>query len=576
MRAWHLPVRALTWDIFGYYLYLPAQFVHDDLLLQDKVWIDQLMADYRPSTTLYQVVRLDNGNGVMKYSMGSALALSPFYFLSDIVAGISGYPRDGFSMPYQLIMSLGGLFYAFIGLFLLSQLLRRYFDERTVILTIAVIFFGTNYLHLTAWDGTLLTHNILFAFYAALLLATDSWHKNPKGLSAILVGICLGMITIIRPSEAVAALIPLLWGLGNNEDFSRKWKAVIAHPGHVLLLIFMGIIAVAPQLLYWKAATGQWLFFSYTNAGEGLDFSDPHTMDFLFSFRKGWFLYTPIMLLAFVGFWRIWKEQRGLFWAFIIFILVDIYVASSWTTWWYAGGSFSSRSMVPAYTVMAFPIAYLIRYLFRTDRRFLAAATSVASFFVLLNLFQTWQFQHDIISRERMTKDYYWAVFGKTEIPEGAEELLMVERSLRPDFEGDFDRSKYSSRELFDSSTELPNGFSLRQDQPYGKGVKTEFNKLTSSDHAWIEIESLVHLPEGHNDSDLLIVATFEFEGEYYNYRAYEGSENIVPGEWNSISLTYLTPETRTEKDKFSTYLWYRGTDTIQVESFRVKIFEPI
>ncbi|NND94049.1 MAG: hypothetical protein HKN45_04240, partial [Flavobacteriales bacterium] len=343
MRAWYLPVRALTWDIFGYYLYLPAHFVHDDILLQEKEWQDSLMKDYRPSSTYYQLVPLENGNTVIKYSMGMAVALSPFYFIADGLASSTGHRQNGFSLPYQLILSLGGLVYAFFGLILLARLVKRYFDQRVVIWTLGIIFFGTNYLHLTAWDGTLLTHNILFTFYALLLLATDNWHKKPRWSQAFLVGLSLGMIALIRPSEAVAFFIPLLWGIGDKESFANKWKLITNKPKHILLLLITGLVTVLPQLLYWKAATGEFLFFSYTNAGEGMDLSNPHIKEFLFSFRKGWFVYTPLMFLALLGFWRIWKVKKTLFWPLLIFLVLDVYIASSWTTWWYAGGSFSSR-----------------------------------------------------------------------------------------------------------------------------------------------------------------------------------------------------------------------------------------
>ena len=46
-----------------------------------------------------------------------------------------------------------------------------------------------------------------------------------------------------------------------------------------------------------------------------------------------------------------------------------------------------------------------------------------------LNLFQTWQYQIEIISPNRMTWDYYWRVFLKTDRDYDDERLLLVKRS---------------------------------------------------------------------------------------------------------------------------------------------------
>ena len=55
LRTTQTAKHALTWDVFGYYLYLPATFIHDDPGLKDRAWLDEVMAKYDPSATLYQL-----------------------------------------------------------------------------------------------------------------------------------------------------------------------------------------------------------------------------------------------------------------------------------------------------------------------------------------------------------------------------------------------------------------------------------------------------------------------------------------------------------------------------------------
>src|SRR5690606_30388307 len=265
------------------------------------------------------------------------------------------------------------------------------------------------------WDGTLLTHSVLFTLYALLLLATIEWHEKPDLRSALVIGLSGGMIALIRPPEAIVMLIPLLWAAHS----STKWRDLLKHPFHPVLTVVAFCLVLLPQALYWKLMTGEWITNSYANnAGEGFDLWDPYLADYLFSFRKGWFIYTPLMLLAIIGIPWLWRRQRALFWPLIVFLPLQLWIASSWTTWWYAGGSFSARSMVPAYVLLAIPLGGLLQQAWqhRGSRAILFAATIV---FTALNLFQTWQWRARIMSKDRMTREYYLATFGRTSVPAG-------------------------------------------------------------------------------------------------------------------------------------------------------------
>ena len=335
----------LSWDVFGYYLYLPSHFIYADLGLLNQEWLMNLMDSYQPSSTLYQAVKLENGNWVIKYTLGLSLLYSPFFFLAHLIAEPLGYSADGLSLPYQYSITAGGIVYAIIGLIYFAKVLLHFFNQYVASTVIIIIFFGTNYFHLTIYDGTLLSHNFLFTFYAILIYYTIEWYKNNRLKHAIIIGLSIGLITLIRPSEAICILIPLLWCSKNENYFKNKLALLKTYFPHLLMVLFCSLIVLIPQFLYWKKIAGDYLFYSYTNPGEGLDFLSPHTFDFLFSFRKGWFIYTPIMAFAFAGLFYLYKKNKAIFYATTIFIILDVYISSSWTTWWYAGGSFSSRSL---------------------------------------------------------------------------------------------------------------------------------------------------------------------------------------------------------------------------------------
>ncbi|MDX5320147.1 MAG: glycosyltransferase family 39 protein, partial [Bacteroidota bacterium] len=389
------PHHSLSWDVFGYYLYLPAYFIYDDLTLQNMEWVNHIIETYHTTGTLYQAVQVESGNWVMRYPGGLALLNLPFFLMADFLAEPLGYVRDGFSTPYQFAWVFGSMCYAIVGLFFSRKLLRNYFSDRATALLILLLVFATNYLEMATY-GNPLAHNFLFALYALGLWMIDRWTNRPKPYQLLAIGVLIGLITMCRPNEGLFLMIPVLWKLWpacwvNPKDFFSKNIPALLLGG---IGLFLGGL---PQLLYWKLTSGQWLFYSYQDNGVGFDFTSPHTVDFLFSFRKGWFVYTPVMFLAVIGFVQLYRRNRTLFWPFFLFFLLNLYVVSSWSVWWYGGGSYSSRSMVSSYLMLAFPLGYLLEWVKERGALFTRGVWGVLVLLGALNLFQFWQFKAKII-----------------------------------------------------------------------------------------------------------------------------------------------------------------------------------
>lgn len=566
------PTRTLTWDVFGYYLYLPAVIIHHDRELKDKAWFDEVMATYTPSSTPYQLVDGPGGTRVIKYSSGMALAYAPWFFFAHLLAEPLGFPADGFSAPYSIAVTFGVLAWTMLGLFLFRRALLRFFSDGWTAVLLVLVTLGTNYLHLTALDGTLLTHPFLFTLYASLLLATIRWHEKPSWTTAAAIGVAAGWITLVRPNEGVCVLLPLLWA--NSDGLAAKWRLVRAHTTQVLLAAVAFAVMVSPQLLYWKSVTGHWLFYSYINPGEGFDFAAPYTWDYLFSFRKGWFVYTPLALLMAGGLLVLWRRARNLFWPVTVFFAINLYITSSWTCWWYAGGSFSARSMMPAYAVLAIPLGMLLEVAALT--RWLKPLCAVAVLFVALNLFQTWQWSVNLIERERMTGAYYAAIFGRTSRPADAENLLLVARAIHGE-EHLKDEAAYRRRLIYRNSfDEQPEGvLTLNANQPFSSGPDLKYRELTSMDHAWLRISAKLWVEDG-TSAPPLIVCAFHHNGPSYKYITRSWDMNAVErNAWSTMSFDYLTPEVRSVEDNLKVYFWNQGGGTHHVDDLKVELFEP-
>lgn len=584
------PVGILSWDVFGYYLYLPAAFIYHDLKLSDISWVQQIIEQYQATSTLYQATELPAGGWVMKYSMGMAVLNAPAFFIAHVFSILTGYKPDGFSLPYQYTWAISGLVYTAIGIWMMRKILLEFFDERITSILLVILVLATNYFQLTAFDGYL-SHNYTFTLYTFIVWFTMQWHKKPHWKPALGLGISMGLVVLVRPSEMVCILIPLLWGVYNMNSFKQKCEQVKSNYRDILIAAVSAVMTGLPQLIYWKYATGQWIFYSYNNAGEGFDFTRPYLAEVLFSFRKGWFVYTPVMMFALAGLFSLFRQNRSLFYAIVIYYGVNLYVVSSWTCWWYAGGSYSQRALLSSYVLLAIPLGYLLQQAFSWKLTFRLLLFGMLSGFLLLNLFQAWQWAHGILDRTRMTKEYYMAIFGKTSVTETDRNLLLIERpndeaevlkneadyTARVDAVYDFEnRSEGLS---LSADTVFEGKYSLRMDElhPFSSTFEMPYSEITTKDHAWLRAEVQVFPVTEVNENLASLVMTFQHKGEAYHYRAVSISQEtfaMKPGRWNSMRMDYLTPEIRSKDDKVKIYFWLQGKDPVYIDNLKITIFD--
>ena len=418
LRLWvpnfdtHNVTAILTWDALGYYLYLPAHFIYHDL--SHLAFMPRILQEYNPTGSYYQAFPVPGGPAgamVMKYPIGLAILNAPFFGLGHWAAGHWNYARDGFSVPYQMAIALGSLVYSLLGLGLLRHVLLRYVSDAVTALALALLVVGSNYLHYAAIDGAM-AHNVGFTLYALLLWLTVRWHEQPRRWLAAGLGLTLGLLVMVRPSDMVAVLLPLLWGVTSAASLRAKLQLLRERPVDVALLVGGGLLAVLPQLLYWKWATGH--FFVYSYEKQGFSFLRPHTWQVLFSFKKGWLMYTPLMVLPLLGLAVLWRRNRAVAVPVLVYFLVNLWVVSAWDIWWY-GGTLGQRALVQSYAALALPLAYLLAWLGeqRPARPALCGAALLGSVLCVdQNLVLEWQYLNGILDGENMNRRYFAALLG--------------------------------------------------------------------------------------------------------------------------------------------------------------------
>ncbi|MEM9888549.1 MAG: glycosyltransferase family 39 protein [Bacteroidota bacterium] len=406
----------LSWDVSGYYFYLPAFLIYEDA--KQLQFAPEILEKYSPTPDLQQAYRHENGNMVMKYSSGQAIIFSPFFAVAHLVAQQHpNYPPDGFSFPYQLSIGLGSLLICFIGLFFLAKILRHYFEDRIAALTLLILVLTSNYLEYGAISSAM-THNSLFTIYTLLIWTTIQFYKKPDFKKAILIGVCVGLAALTRPTEIIACLIPILWGI---PSISSRLKFFQEHWAKLLSATIVTLAIGSIQLMYWKYVTGDFIVYSYEE--QGFSWLRPHLKDGFFSTRAGWLTYTPIMTFALLGFYFLYRKSKALFWSTFVFSILFIYITFAWDIWWY-GGSLGQRAMVQAYPVLAIPLAAFLAWIWR-QKVWKHAFLAVSALFLYYNFWLIHQAHLGGLLRPgEMTKPYFWGIVGRFDVAEEKQKLL--------------------------------------------------------------------------------------------------------------------------------------------------------
>ncbi|MEI6574567.1 MAG: hypothetical protein WCO63_00140 [Bacteroidota bacterium] len=573
-----------SWDVLGYYLYLPATFVHHDPLLHDVSWLKKLNEEKQLTGTLYQLSSNNKGEPMYFFLYGMALFYLPFFFIGQLFAALNGLPMDGFSYPYQFSLVVGAVLYTLTGLYFLRKILLRFFTEAVSALTLILVVLGTNYInHLTLKD--LEPVNVLFMLMSIIVWNSIRWHDsgNPKYFRYSMLA-CM-MMALVKPSEIMVMMIPFLWGVQSIKEFKTKILSVITDRKTLWSTIGLCFLLAMPQMTYWTLKTGFPVYDSYKNAGVGLDFFSPHILNVLFSYRKGWLLYTPIMSFALIGFYFVYRNERSIFAAITIYFLVAFYIIASWTEWWY-GAAFSCRPLITSYPLLAICLGFFLTYLFKLKKVIQIAFGLVFLGMIYLNQFQWWQLRNYILDPYRTTKEYYRASFLKTRVSAEDRALLLFERPYKEGYQFT-DKENYLRRDLVKQTYDHSNDKQVIRDSSgnacyhispeieYSNGFEYKYSALTQKDHLWIRASVDIRYAPGFPGELPCLVMCMDHQHRSYGYFAPEIKIDSSQTPWHTFTAEFLTPELRSSGDPFKCYIWNRGKRSFDVDNFRLEIFEP-
>ncbi len=598
-RLWKEPQKIIANDVIDYYAYLPALFIYNDISLVfkekngdffgDKVW----------------GFKQDNGKYVLKMSAGLAIMYSPFFLLSHVYAISSEYPADGYSVPYAFGILFASLFYFLAGMLFLRKLLKLYFSDFTTNVVLLLIALATNVSNYIIREPGM-SHTYSFFLFNAFMVLTHRWHKQANFKNSLLAGLVLGLISLVRPTNAVILLVFLFWNVVSVQTFREKLKLLTKQWKWLFVICIFTLIVWIPQFIYWKSVTGNWIHYSYNN--EGFFFLKPRILSVLAGFRKGWLIYTPVMIFAFLGFYRLFKTHRQLFWSLSIFTIFNIYLISSWWCWWY-GGSFGHRAMIESYAIMAFPLAAYIQHMGRTWKFRKTFILLLAGVFIAFNFFQNFKYLNNSIHYDSMTKlawvetitklrathlyydlitepDYASALEGKKE--QHPEKRINQNNQTSKDpgaipFISELHYQNFSISESQQNSDMAPHivnslhrtaghSYMLNNQQIYRPEYTCPLKDLNDQQVQWV-IAEVYYKPElPLLDKTLAIVVSFESGSEILLYHAEFFTPSLLTeDQWNQACCMIPVPQRKTDTDTFKCYIWnIDGKAKGMIDDFRI------
>ncbi len=408
VAAWFMVQYGKTGNTFygdaqGYYMYLPATFIYHNHTAGYQLPRDKDI----PSSVIWYVDMMQSGTRTAKghilnqYTYGVALMEAPFFFIAHSCELLKGGNANGYSTVYENAIKLSSVVYCLLGLFIIYRILRRYFSTTVSLLSTSFIFIGTNLFWFTVYQAGM-AHEPLFFLYALLILLTVKAHEQPALSRFMLVGFVAGIITLIRPTDIICLLIPLLYNVYSRKTLTIKKDFLFTHRKKIFMAALCFIIPILPQLFYWKMMTGRYVVYSY--GSQGFNWDKPKIIAGLFHFSNGWIPYSPIMIFSLAGLFFM-KKVRQWAWATWLLFPIYVYIIYSWYCYNYING-LGSRPMIHLYPLLSIPLAIVIGYIAKKGVIIKTIFTFVCLFFIALNISYSMQRAVGVLNSEESNFEF--------------------------------------------------------------------------------------------------------------------------------------------------------------------------
>lgn len=542
----------ITGDGIGYYDYLPSAFIHHDIT-RKKTPFNQDTQVYKRIDTIAAYVDYQDFK-VNKYACGTAILQLPFFASAKLFSDTDTASVDGYQMPFQKAVFYATLFYLFLSLFFLKKTLELYHVKMPVILfTQLVLVLGTTVTNYASYEAGFSHIYSLFAVTAFVYFSV-AYFKQLKLSQFVLASVFLGLVVLIRQLNILVVFsLPFL--AGSWSAFKGGVIAVMKNYKMLITGIFLFMAMASIQLILWYLQTGKLFLYSYQN--EGFYFSSPEIIKILFSYRKGLFVYTPVLLVTLAGIgWLFYKKDyfKGFSWLF--FFLLITYIFSSWWSWYY-GASYGMRVFIEYYPFFFIPFAIMLS---KVNIKFKLLLAGIALLLIPVNVIQAYQYKEYILHKSKMDKEKYWKVFLKTH-----------EKYHRLVWKRDFDENQYTTaREIVLGDIRMPRN-SIE--------IIFSYNSSNIPDFEKVSILQLIIDNDYRKSNDTKFILNINNNATGFNYyyktRYLIHLHNNKLNEWQTGFYNFEFHPIADKQEKLIELMVLSGKQDIELKNTRIRFLIP-
>jgi hypothetical protein len=474
------------------------------------------------------------------------------------------------------------------GIVFTRKTLLLYFPDLTVAITLLALAFGTNLFCMVSLDYRL-QPILIFSLFAMVVFLTASWHKHQKLIYVISFTIAMGLIILFQPTGFFALLIPALWGVHDKASWKAKIILIKNNKRQGDFFISCLAVFVLTPVLFWNISPGEIPFFSFKLPGVFYSFSSFLWND-LFSFDHGWLIYTPFMIFAFIGFYFFAEKNRTIFYPVFLFCILDLFLETSWSK---LGTTpvFGQVAFIPAYAMLVFPIASFIGMIQNDKPVSRIIFYTFTTILILMNVFQTWQFNEGIILHSGMTEDNYREIFGRTTLTENEKQKMIGTEQDTTFVLRDESRFKKVGLAFYDfedpdvpfksklEHTHVKSGkmaFTMDSTTRFSPGVFVQYEEFMKKPRVGLRITASVFTKNSADFSEVnLVISSMHGSTNYLYKKLNLGDLQLNAGIWNTVSLDYLIPPDPNLQDQLVSYVYYTGNSMIYIDDLKYETFEP-
>ena len=369
--------RIYSSDEIQYFAYLRSMWFDRDLAFENEYrhFYDRGIAKSAGFHETFLERQTETGRRINFATVGCAILWTPFYAVGDVVARTTGAEVDGFSKPYIAAVAYGSAVYGFLAL-VLAILTARRLGYNAFSAAVAV------------WLGT----PLLFYMYVAppfshacsafaVALFTYVWIRVREDWPVrgfVALGAAGALMAMVREQDiffVAGPAVDFMWSR-MREARGALVRRSLGEGGRreaigVIAAIITFVAAFTPQIATYLILNGH--LGPHSSVGRKMNWMAPHALQVLFSPEHGFFVWTPLALIAIAGLVALFVPPEGgnyiddlvvsafgrkrqIAVCFLLMVALQVYVGGSVESWTVAG-AYGQRRFIALTAAMVLGLA---------------------------------------------------------------------------------------------------------------------------------------------------------------------------------------------------------------------------